>query len=623
MPFIRPSKRSIHAAKQATKKRKAQDSHADAQHPSARSKTTNNDASSTDTSTAPSPQPSPEADKPEPEADAAAGEMKEVCALLDAMRLNLANKKSPEEMSLVKLFGLCAAHTGLSKERRQRITFDGIVGVRFTFKVSELKVFHRLFWAVGSKVATVEVRISVLESLTSAVENWVALSDEEGNVLTTTVDTDHTSGRQFGSNIGKNPNVLTHTLTQRLHEHKSLLSDSLQKIHDTVLSILESDPRKCCIICEKAFGKGVVMWRATVCSAACQVRLTAWPLAVRLSPLLLDAAVLDFLLCCAVSRDSTSASYGSNPTTVFKSQANEWTLSQDETQKLVDGFPALRDGMCASELEAHDSSSASAEGTGSSGIPDRDRLKLRTAQIHRAQLLGLLASWFQGCIISAPPGLQTAWAKTHGAREFIMLNAKLARETAFVRAREGYGGRVGTRAFHGTPSPLLLSILGDALRVSGSGVFYADQPSYSVPYMRGCGLGSWAKSRFKDGYTVMFGLELTGPRKPHANGESHTRLESDLAIRQIFMIPATATKRSAYQNGWNGGKYGVQATTVTTWAPNKTQPPSARELEGKMREVCEKVKAGDVPGAVLEGTSAEERKDAEGDCIIVGSKEAR
>ncbi|KAL8359339.1 hypothetical protein RB601_007913 [Gaeumannomyces tritici] len=323
-------------------------------------------------------------------------------------------------------------------------------------------------------------------------------------------------------------NFLIYSVSKRLHAaawKKGRLSHrgfSETKAADLVVRVVRSDPGRACAVCDKSFGGGVKLWRPTPCSAPCKVRMREEiPLAVRVSPLLVDYRVLDFLLGCVYSCCCSPP----------ESVARPSTLSWAGVNRAVKYFPAMDD----------------------SSIP-RSVVNFSTARARqeREALLSWLATEFQGCLVSASSAATVKYitedAGIEPATQFILLNSTLEREAAFQKRQTS-----GLSVFHATPAYNIFPLVVDGLRRrpgGASGISFAGSfETSSLYYQKGYPFRPWPRSIFagsKGQPELVFGAEVRGviagfgldinnawSNRPHA--EDSTLDQSQIALRYVFL----------------------------------------------------------------------------------------
>lgn len=261
--------------------------------------------------------------------------------------------------------------------------------------------------------------------------------------------------------------------------------------------------------------------RPMPCCHECRVSLRAWPLSVRLSPLLRDPSVLDLLLTLLVAQlDVMTPNPDETP--------NSWPFSPPRMKAIIDTFPSMRLGITMTELVGTDPASHG-----------------------RFAILDWLCTTFEGMLIPTPGSARIAGMPGYGS--FIFLNTHKDRQVAFQTAlrRNGYPSG-GTAAFHGTPPHCLFSILSDGLKTARGVVWYSRQPAHSTWYIHWrCQypidpaeggdevinpnvLRGWKNSRYKN-MVPLFGVEVAGER-PEGD---QAKIDQDGAmVRYLFLLPA-------------------------------------------------------------------------------------
>ncbi|KAH8895243.1 hypothetical protein GQ53DRAFT_820081 [Thozetella sp. PMI_491] len=402
---------------------------------------------------------------------------------------------------------------------------------KFTYPVGALKIFHRLCWAVPESITEVIVRVVCRDDYDGFCIH-LAPEDREEKKRHAHCRTDKTWSDNM--RCGKKRNFLVYLLSCDLHDFMTTERRSLLQIHEKILGILESDPSQTCAVCATPFDDKAKLWRLTSCEKkTCIDTMQLWPLDIRLSPLILDASVLDFLLCCCLVAGS-----------------HEGLPDNIDVNKVINSLPILRDCMPLNELLCG----------------DRKDKKL---QQEKRDFLSWLCKSFQGCIISAPPASAVPWGSELG-HQFLMMNTRRDLQATFMKRKTAIGVPKGTVAFHGTANHTIFSVLTSTLftqfdkALVGKAIYYADQPSYSIPYItsrsyRNPCVTTWTNSRFRGAdLLVLFGLELTSISKPTPLSEGRTNTDGELIVRYIFLIPAQKT--------------GVEAPAFKRWGPVNNTP---------------------------------------------------
>ncbi|KLU87221.1 hypothetical protein MAPG_06223 [Magnaporthiopsis poae ATCC 64411] len=318
-------------------------------------------------------------------------------------------------------------------------------------------------------------------------------------------------------------NFLTYGISRKLHDktarrqgrRRPLLNENFVKgVAGLIEGIVHSEPGRKCAVCDKAFDGGVKLWRPTPCSAACKDRMRKeFPLEVRVSPLLVDHLVLDFLLACAYSMIPRGWDDDMNPSRrgqdVATDAPNQWNfcwapkvpkslghLGWSEMIKAVASFPAI------------DGSSTLATIVGTDGCRQE-----------REAVLSWLSTEFQGCLVSASQRATVDYIR-QGApikplHQFIILNSTLKREMASKQNKEHK--IPGVSVFHATPAYNILQLVMEDLRIIDNGrgaIFFAGSfATSSCGYQRGYIFRPWPNSVFasvEGCHELVFGAEFRG-----------------------------------------------------------------------------------------------------------------
>lgn len=314
------------------------------------------------------------------------------------------------------------------------------------------------------------------------------------------------------------PNLLTCVLARDLHELLRTKDTTVAQIHQKMEQAIDSDPTEKCLICRKKFN--VRMWAATTCSDKCAKEFEAWPLTARAAHLTLDTKTLDFLLCCVYSDALLKEKYQYQE--VYPNLLKDCPVSIRQLTSVIDSFPEDLSKVMSP--------------------PDSHSTKQMGLYRERQQLLSWICSSFRGFMTFLPPAADFHAPEMGKSHQFLLMNAHLGRQKAFVNKVNSLEKGVGSMAFHGTPSYNTLSILREGLKANHIGLFYAPEPSTSLSYSGQVAndgyLQPWTKSSFKgQQYLVLFGCEVALRDVPWAWGEHSTSDESTVMIRYIFLCP--------------------------------------------------------------------------------------
>lgn len=302
----------------------------------------------------------------------------------------------------------------------------------------------------------------------------------------------------------------------------------LGTIYDQALALIESDPTERCLICGNEYN--VKVYTPTACLGKCLEMLDKWPLRARLSHLLSDTKVFDFMLCCIYTavngqqKGELHHKYGTESSLLVGCP-----LPLDKIQAVIDSFPKLSDELGVQQIVNSEASNGS----------------------HRKQLLSWLTLRLRGCIVSLTRDADffMQGKGLEDSHQFMLLNSRLERQQNFDEKVSKVG--VGSVAFHGAKAPRTFNIITDALRnmfsepyaVEEPGVFYSDNPSYSYTYtFNDMYLRAWKQSQFSGReWSVLFGLEVALSEIPFKYYEHSTCEESTLMIRYVFLLPSLSS----------------------------------------------------------------------------------
>ncbi|KAL8369984.1 hypothetical protein RB595_000377 [Gaeumannomyces hyphopodioides] len=347
-------------------------------------------------------------------------------------------------------------------------------------------------------------------------------------------------------------NFLTYDISRKLHAETSGRGRLPHKdfpetaAADLVEAVVRSDPGRACAVCGASFGD-IKLWRPTPCSAPCKARMQKEvPLEVRVSPLLVDYRVLDFLLACAYSF-------------VPEYPSVWWHAWPQHPPPMHESLELWSWGKMAQVLESFQA----IDGSSTLGsIVDSGTAQSRR---DRKAVLSWLSTEFQGCLVSASAHATVEYIhKDAGIRpvhQFILLNSTLEREIEFKKKQNP-----GLSVFHATPAFNIFPLLMDGLRSmptprGGRGIYFAGSfRTSSYGYQKGVFFRPWPQSIFASfggRPELVFGAEYRGTMAkvgPYIINawsdarlaEYHTYDQSDIALRYVFLSdrhgPATNTE---------------------------------------------------------------------------------
>lgn len=402
------------------------------------------------------------------------------------------------------------------------------------FPLNDLDGVERLAWGLDQRAISVIVRLEFLqgENRSSGHARFCVHSSTDPKKTSHQYSSTISDAEKcFASPCSSRSTTLTCVLSRQLFGLLGLRGcRDLGTIYDRVLELIKSDPTKRCLICGKSYD--VKVYTPTACLGHCMDTLDRWPLRARLSHLLSDTKVLDFMLCCIYTavqgQEECPAQYGTKSSLLVGCP-----LKLGEIQPAIDSFPQISD-----ELGLHQ-------------LLSSGRKRLAYSQ---RRLLSWLALRLRGCIVSLTQNADffMQGRGLEGSHQFMLLNARLERQQAFMKKLLKID--MGCVAFHGAKAPRAFNIITDALRnmisepyqVSEAGVFYSDNPGYSYTYTQGdLPLKAWKQSQFfGQDWSVLFGLQVALPWIPFDDNEHSTRQESTLMIRYIFLLPALTPSHS-------------------------------------------------------------------------------
>lgn len=397
------------------------------------------------------------------------------------------------------------------------------------FSIDDLDAVHRLAWGLDSRADSIIVNLEFVqgERKSSGHARFCVHSS-----------TDREKRRhQYSSTIqdveqciqtpcSPRSTILTCVLSRELFGLLGLRGcRDLGIIYDRVSELIKSDPTRRCLICGTYYD--VKVYTPTACLPECLKILDKWPLRARLSHLLSDTEVLDFLLCCIYTgvngQQRFPGHYGKDSSLLVGCP-----LRLQDIQPAIDSLSRLSDDL---------------------GMQQLVNSKARHGSSRR-QLLSWLTLRSRGCMASLTRDAEF-FVQENGlesSHQFMLLNSRIERQAAFTKELAKVG--VGSVAFHGARAPRAFNIVTDALcdmmskpyvqNIPGqAGIFYSDSPQYSYDYTRGdVPLKAWKQSKFYgQDWSVLFGLEVALPWIPFRENEHSTSIESSLMIRFIFLIP--------------------------------------------------------------------------------------
>lgn len=405
-------------------------------------------------------------------------------------------------------------------------------GSRFElrFPIGDLDGVKRLAWGLDQRAGFVIVNLEFLqgEDKSSGHARFcVHSSTDKAKRSHQYSSTSSDIEKCIGNPCSSRSTILTCVLSRELFELLGVKGcRDLGTIYDRVLELVRSDPTRCCLVCRKEYDQ-VKVYTPTACLGACLNELDTWPLRARLSHLLSDTKVLDLLLCCIYTavkgQEAHRDKYGTDSSLLV-----DCPLPLDEIQPTIDSFPKLSSDLGMQQM---------VNSSGNRGS-------------FRRQLLSWLTLRFRGCIVSLTrnAAFLMQGRGLDGSHQFMVLNSRLERQQAFMEEASKIGG-VGSVAFHGVKAPRAFNIITDALRnmisepyaVIEPGIFYSDNPAYSLSYTQtDIALMTWKQSQFSGrDWSVLFGLEVALPQIPFRGNEHSTLSESTLMIRYIFLVPSS------------------------------------------------------------------------------------
>lgn len=403
---------------------------------------------------------------------------------------------------------------------------------KLRFPIDHLDGVQRLAWGLDRRADSVIVNLEFLqgENKSSGHARFCVHSstdrEKRSHHYSSTISD---SINCISSPCSSRSTILTCVLSRELFSLLGLRGcRDLGTIYDRALELIKSDPTERCLICGKAYN--VKVYTPTACLGECLETLDDWPLRARLSHLLSDTKVLDFMLCCiytAVDGQQNGRvrhKYGTESSLLVGCP-----LPLDKIKATIDSFPKLSDELGVQQIVNSEASNG----------------------YYRRQLLSWLTLRLRGCIVSLTQDadflIQAEGLKD--SHQFMLLNSRLERQQNFNERVSKVG--VGSVAFHGVKAPRAFNIITDALRnmisepyaVIEPGVFYSDNPSYSYTYTSSdMYLQTWKQSQFFGReWSVLFGLEVALSKIPFRDFEHSTCEESTLMIRYVLLLPSLSS----------------------------------------------------------------------------------
>lgn len=395
------------------------------------------------------------------------------------------------------------------------------------FPIDDLDAVHRLAWGLDYHADSMIVNLEFLhgENKSSGHARFCVHSSTDRE----------TRSHQYNSTIqdaeqciqtpcSPRSTILTCALARELFGLLGLRGcRDLGIIYDRACKLIKSDPTQRCLICGHEYS--VKVYTPTACLGKCLETLDKWPLRARLSHLLSDTKVLDFMLCCIYTAVDGQEEFPDR----YETQSSLLVgcpIRLKEIRSTIDSLPKISDELGMRQLVDSKAKRGS----------------------FRRQLLSWLTLRFRGCIVSLTQNADffMQGEGLEDSQQFVLLNSRLERQQNFANEVAKIG--VGSVAFHGARAPRAFNIITDALRNMSSepylrtdnGIFYSDKPGYSYAYTRpDVPLRAWKKSQFSGrGWSVLFGLEVALAQIPFEFNEHSTDRESTLMIRYIFLLPS-------------------------------------------------------------------------------------
>lgn len=330
-------------------------------------------------------------------------------------------------------------------------------------------------------------------------------------------------------------NLFTHALAQRLHRHFLAGNVTLKTIYDITNDTIKRPGSQCTACGDELTG----LWKPTICTKdGCIKEMSQSGLLVRAYGLLIDAPVLDFLLCCLYG----AAKDGSG----LQLLSSDCPYDKNRLVTILDSFPALPADETKTPFDLLN--------------------KIRSSPYlshEREQVLAWMSKWFRGCMLSAPQGKRLSIMSD--VEQFLLFNSTPECEKAFEDCVNTRGAsssahlapaRTGDVVFHGSQTSRMWKVLTEGLRnmsntrymahgaVNGPGIYLADEPSTSFGYS-GALNNTWSKSAFRN-KKVLLGCELIkndpfaplppGTKKP-PSGTHIVTDESRVLVRYVFICP--------------------------------------------------------------------------------------
>ncbi|KIH90070.1 hypothetical protein SPBR_00065 [Sporothrix brasiliensis 5110] len=480
----------------------------------------------------------------------------ELAREVEGLRLQLDRKDSTRTNSLAKRIGMQGTRPYIDPDIPEALS-DAIecVGTKeyeLCFPLAHLQGHDRKVRGIGSDlfpILTVRVILNGVERThgfcVHLVPHETVHEPGKGLQVQLKQQMNHTYWRPK-SNAHRKPtsrlctasfNLFTHALAQRLHRHFLLGGVTLKSVYDLTNETIRRPGSQCTACGDELTG----LWKPTICTKdGCIKEMSQSGLLVRAYGLLIDAPVLDFLLCClyAAAKDNSG----------LQLLSTDCPYEKSRLITILDSFPRLQadDTMTPFDL--------------------LNKIRLGNYLSHeREQVLAWMSKWFRGCMLSAPQGKRLSIMSD--VDQFLLYNSTPECEKAFESyntnsassgsARLAPLPRTGDVVFHGSQTSRMWKVLTEGLRnmsntrymahgaVNGPGIYLADEPSTSFSYS-GTLNNTWSKSAFSN-KKILLGCELIkddplatlppGTKKPPAGTHIVTD-ESRVLVRYVFICPS-------------------------------------------------------------------------------------
>lgn len=164
--------------------------------------------------------------------------------------------------------------------------------------------------------------------------------------------------------------------------------------------IASADSTMSCIICNEKLG--VTVWRPSPCSKdGCRQTLKRWSLETRLSPFLRYPRVLDFLLACLYTGQTTALTPDHRPPEYARGGFKPPGFSWDDLCSTIDAFAAIGNETTLSDLMLDGGDKATKE-----------------------KLHSWLCTEFEGTLVPAPLPTRVGFPDSE---QFLILNGPIVR----------------------------------------------------------------------------------------------------------------------------------------------------------------------------------------------------